>query len=187
MPVPYGRETHGADPLQGWRILGHETNRRIRVIKKGRASQPYRWGLMMRRTSFHRIGFSLFVVLVALESAALAQTVPTRRQHCTYPQQTVSVVLPPTATTSTGNSQLVQALKTARTLLATANRDYDGHRALAAQEVRKAMAALGYRPKKAQAGSTGNPVAAAGQAAIRSTQANSDAQLSQARQILQVR
>jgi hypothetical protein len=69
--------------------------------------------------------------------------------------------------------------------LATANRDYDGHRALAAQEVRKAMAALGYRFKKSQAGSTGNPVAAAGQAAIRKSQANSDAQLSQARQILQ--
>jgi hypothetical protein len=90
-----------------------------------------------------------------------------------------------TATTPTANSQLVQALKSARTLLATANRDYNGHRAAAAQEVRKAMAALGYRPKKAQAGSTLNPGAAAGQAAISKPQANSDAQLSQARQILQ--
>ena len=105
---------------------------------------------MMRRTSFHRIGFSLFVVLVAVESAALAQTVATRRQRGTYPQQTVSVVLLQAATTSTAKSQLVQALASARTLLATANRDYDGHRALAAQEVRKAMAALGYRPKKAR-------------------------------------
>jgi hypothetical protein len=140
---------------------------------------------MMRRTSFHRIGFSLFVVLVAVESAALAQTVPTRRQHYTYPQQTVSVALTPTAASSSANSQLVQALKSARALLATANRNYDGHRASAAQEVRMAMAALGYRPKKAQAGSTVNPGTAAGQAAIRKTQTNSDAQLSQARQILQ--
>jgi hypothetical protein len=138
----------------------------------------------MCRTSFHKIGLSLFVVLVAVESAALAQTttVPTRRKH---PQQTASVVLAPTAATPTANSQLVQALKSARTLLATANRNYDGHRASAAQEVRMAMAALGYRPKKAQAGSTVNPGTAAGQAAIRKTQTNSDAQLSQARQILQ--
>jgi hypothetical protein len=142
-------------------------------------------GLSVRRTSFRNIGLSLFVVLVAVESAALAQTVPTRRHHYTYPQQTTSVVLAPTTATSTGNSQLVQALKSAQRLLATANRNYDGHRASAAQEVRKAMAALGYRPKKAQAGSTLNPGAVAGQAAIRKSQANSDAQLSQARQILQ--
>jgi len=144
-------------------------------------------GLVMLHTSFHKIGLSLFVVLVAVESAAFAQTVPTRRQRNTYPHQTASVVLAQTATTPTANSQLVQALKSARTLLATANRDYNGHRAAAAQEVRKAMAALGYRPKKAQTGSTVNPNrgAAAGQAAIRTSQVNSDAQLSQARQILQ--
>ena len=171
--------------MAGDGLCDHETNRRICVIKKERASQPYRWGLIMRRTSFHKTGLSLFVVLVAVESAALAQTVPTRRQHYTYPQQTVSVALAPTAATSSANSQLVQALKSARTLLATANHDYNGHRASAAQEVRMAMAALGYRPKKAQAISTVNPGAAAGQAAIRKTQANSDAQLGQAQQILQ--
>jgi hypothetical protein len=99
--------------------------------------------------------------------------------------------VPTAAAAPSANSQLVQALASARTLLATANRDYDGHRASAAKEVRKAMAALGYRQPKTQAASTvnagavANPGAAAGQGAIRKTQANSDTQLGQARQILQ--
>ena len=101
---PWTRDLRCCPPPARTGSLKHETDRRIRVIKKGRASQPYRWGLMMRRTSFHRCGLSLFVVLVAVESAVLAQTVPTRRQRGTYPQQTVSVAVAPTATTSTGNS-----------------------------------------------------------------------------------
>ena len=146
---------------------------------------PHPREFVMHRKSFLKTGLSLFVVLVAVESAASAQIVPTRRQHGPYPLQTVAVVLAPTTTASSANSQLVQALKSARTLLATANHDYNGHRASAAQEVHMAMAALGYRSKKGQAGSTLNPGAAAGQAAIRKSQANSDAQLGQARQILQ--
>jgi len=115
----------------------------------------------MRRKSLLRIGLSFFAVLVAAGPVALAQ-----------------------AAVTTANSQAMQALKSAHQLLATANRDYDGHRALAAQEVRKAMAALGYHRKKAQAGTTANP-GAAGQPSAKKPQADSDAQLRQAQQILQ--
>ncbi len=148
---------------------------------------------MRRKSFFLKMSLPLLAVLVAV-SVASAQTavIPAPRQRHAHPQQTTSVVLVPTAATaSTANSQIVQALASARTLLATANRDYEGHRASAAQEVRKAMAALGYRRQKTQAASTvnagvaANPGAAAGQGAIRKTQANSDAQLGQARQILQ--
>ena len=116
----------------------------------------------MRRTSFRKIRLSLFTVFVAAGSAALAQ-----------------------AAVTTANSQAVQALKTAHALLATANRDYDGHRALADQEVRKAMAALGYRYRKVRTGVTPAPAVVAGQPSIHKRQADSDAQLGQAQQILQ--
>ena len=147
---------------------------------------------MRRKFFFLKMSLPLFAVLVAV-SVASAQTavVPTRHHHSSSGQATSVVLLPTAATASTANSQLVQALASARTLLATANRDYEGHRASAAQEVRKAMAALGYRRQKTQAaavvnaGAVANPGAAAGQGAIRKTRANSDAQLGQARQILQ--
>ncbi len=117
----------------------------------------------MRRTSFGKIRLSLFTVFVAMGSAALAQ-----------------------AAVTTANSQAaVQALKTAHALLATANRDYDGHRALADQEVRKAMTALGYRYRKVRTGVAPAPAAVAGQPSIHKRQADSDAQLGQAQQILQ--
>ncbi len=91
----------------------------------------------MRRASFRKIRLSLFTVLVAVGSAALAQ-----------------------APVTTANSQAaVQALKTAHALLATANRDYDGHRALADHEVRKAMTALGYRYRKVRTGVAPAPAA----------------------------
>jgi hypothetical protein len=144
---------------------------------------------MRRKFFFLKMSLPLLAVLVAVSVASAQTAVVPARQH--HPRQATSVVLAPTTTTSSANSQLVQALASARTLLATANRDYEGHRASAAQEVRKAMAALGYHRKTTQAGSTvnagvaANPGAAAGQGAIRKTQANSDAQLGQARQILQ--
>jgi hypothetical protein len=69
-------------------------------------------------------------------------------------------------------------------LLATANRDYQGHRAVADQEVRKALAALGYRYKKARTVST-VPAVAAPQPSAKKPQLDSNAQLGQARQILQ--
>ena len=84
----------------------------------------------MRCKSILEAGLSLFVTLVVVGSSGLAQT----------------------AAAPTANAQLVQALKTAHKLLATADRDYDGHRALAAQEVRKAMAALGYHRRKKAGG-----------------------------------
>jgi len=117
----------------------------------------------MRRTSFGKIRLSLFTVFMAMGSAALAQ-----------------------AAVTTANSQAaVQALKTAHALLATANRDYDGHRALADQEVRKAITALGYRYRKVRTGVTPAPAAVVGQPSIHKRQADSDAQLGQAQQILQ--
>jgi hypothetical protein len=147
---------------------------------------------MRHKSFFLKMSLPLLAVFSAVVSIAAAQTVvPTRHHHSSSGQATSVVLLPTAATASTANSQIVQALASARTLLATANRDYEGHRASAAQEVRKAMAALGYRRQKTQAASTvnagavANPGAAAGQGAIRKTQANSDAQLGQARQILQ--
>jgi outer membrane translocation and assembly module TamA len=116
----------------------------------------------MNRKSFLNICLSLFIVLVAVGSAASVQ-----------------------AAVTTANSQAIQALKTAHALLATANRDYDGHRALADQEVRKAMAALGYRYRKVRTAVTPAPAVVAAQPSIHKRQADSDAQLGQAQQILQ--
>jgi hypothetical protein len=134
----------------------------------------------MRCNSRYVNGLSIVVLLggLSLTSIASAQTTP-------------KVVASQPA-----NSQLVGTLKSAHMLLAQANRDYDGHRAAAAQEVRKAMKDLGYQHnhKKGQTGST--PVAGATtavkkaahaqqQAAVHEPQANSDAQLRKAQQILQ--
>jgi thermostable 8-oxoguanine DNA glycosylase len=122
---------------------------------------PHPREFVMRRKSFLKMCSSLIVVLVAVGFADLAQ-----------------------AAVTTANSQAVQALKTAHALLATADHDYQGHRAVADQEVRKAMAALGYRYRKARTVST-VPAVAAPQPSMHKPQANSDAQLAQARQILQ--
>jgi hypothetical protein len=85
----------------------------------------------------------------------------------------------------------VRALKSAHALLAVANRDYDGHRARAAQHVQNALKDLGYHHKKARLVVTPNPVIAAatraahsGQPAVHEVQSISDAQLRQAQQIL---
>ena len=128
----------------------------------------------MRRKFFWEIGLSLLVVLAALASAASAQTATTPA-----PKQPAK-------------AQLVQALKSAHQLLAAADRDYNGHRARAAQEVRKALKELGCHHKTAQAGSTPNngavapkQTASSGQPPVHEPQANSDAQLRQSQQILQ--
>ncbi len=144
---------------QGFRV----TSRRVGCYKGKRASHPIPTGLSMRRTSFAKIRLSLFTVFMAMGSAALAQA----------------------AVTTVNSQAAVQALKTAHALLATANRDYDGHRALADQEVRKAITALGYRYRKVRTGVTPAPAAVVGQPSIHKRQADSDAQLGQAQQILQ--
>jgi hypothetical protein len=62
----------------------------------------------------------------------------------------------------TADAQLVTALKSAHRLLLQANQDYAGHRTLAAQNVREALVALGYRSnrKTTSANSTANAATA---------------------------
>jgi hypothetical protein len=91
-------------------------------------------------------------------------------------------------------TEVVNVLRTAQQLLVVANHDYDGHRALAAREVHQALKELGHRQGNAQTGAlgAGNPSAAGakkaaltGQTKGNEPQANSDAQLRQAQQLLQ--
>ncbi len=119
----------------------------------------------MRRNLLRGIGSGLlFLVGLAAVSAVVAQTTP---------GENVPAV--------------VTALRSAHKLLAEADRDYEGHRAKAAEEVHNALRELGYRPKKAPPGSPANPgpKAPSGQAPVHEPQANSDAQLRQALEILQ--
>jgi len=135
----------------------------------------------MSRKSFCGIGLSLFVVFAAVQSAAMAQTPAT----------------PTTAPKQHTGSPLIHALRSAHKLLATADHDYDGHRAAAAKEVGNALKDLGYHHKKPQQAATAangtanngavvaKKAAGSGQAATREPQATSDAQMLQAQQILQ--
>ena len=78
----------------------------------------------MRHKFVLKISSSLLAVLVA-GSVASAQTVVPTKHHHASPQQATSVVLVPTAAAApSANSQLVQALASARTLLATATRNH---------------------------------------------------------------
>jgi hypothetical protein len=129
----------------------------------------------MRRKSFLGIGLLAFAIVagLGLEVAAWAQVV------------TVGPVQGST------KAQVVQALKSAHKLLAAANRDYNGHRAQAAQHVQGALKALGYHPKKARPAASPNLAIAAaprpavsGKPAVHEVQSTSDAQLRQAQQIL---
>ncbi len=87
-------------------------------------------------------------------------------------------------------AEVIHALRSAHALLIKADHDYDGHRALAAKEVQKALSNLGH--KKPLAGASVNTGSASatkaahtGKAGARETQATSDAQLRQAQQLLQ--
>jgi hypothetical protein len=103
--------------------------------------------------------------------------------------------------------EIVNALQSAHTLLLQADRDYDGHRALAANEVEKALKGIGrHTAAKVPAATPANPpatanpsttakpattapsskrAAAAAARAEREAQSNSDAQLRQAQLLLQ--
>ncbi len=141
----------------------------------------------MRRKFLCEIGFSLFVVLVAMESAALAQTInpPVVKPPVKVQAPVTPVPTPP------AKAEVFQALKSAHQLLSEANHDYDGHRAKADQEVHKALKDLGYHHKKGEPGSApkDGPAAAkkaapASQPATHEAQATSDEQLRQARHLL---
>ena len=129
----------------------------------------------------HRILLSSLAALwgIGLASTALGQ-----------------VVAPPVVTVpgmSTVQSQILAQLVAAHKLLAVADRDYKGHRAKAAREVRNAMKSLSYRhhsrvaqPGAAVAAAAGANAAktAATTPAVHKPQAISDNQLRQAQQIL---
>jgi hypothetical protein len=90
------------------------------------------------------------------------------------------------------HAELIETLKKAHSLLVNADHDYDGHRAKAAEEVRKALEDLGDRPKKARATvapTIGGVVAAvpvrAAQPKMHEPQAASDAQLREAEALLE--
>jgi hypothetical protein len=86
-------------------------------------------------------------------------------------------------------TEVINTLRTAHQLLTAADHDYDGHRALAAREVHKALKELGHRQTNAQTGAAGTAgtkkAATVGQTKGNESQANSDAQLRQAQQLLQ--
>ena len=94
------------------------------------------------------------------------------------------------------HATIMGELRTAHKLLAEADRDYDGHRAKAAEEVHNALKELGYHhhhhPKTVQPGAATpegtvatTKVAPVRAAATHEPQANSDTQLRQAQQVLQ--
>ena len=122
----------------------------------------------MRRNLFVGLGLAICAVVVGLAVGATAlgakkaAAKPAAKQH--------------------PNAKLIDELKSAHALLTKADRDYEGHRHLAAEEVHKALEDLGYHHKAApadkHAGSKGEP-------AVHEPQATSDAQLRNAREILQ--
>jgi hypothetical protein len=132
----------------------------------------------MPRRSVRTLGLSILTVVagVALQPIVLAQT---------------SVVA---AATQPAYLQFAQALKSAHRLLAEANADYGGHRALAAQHVRNALKQLGlhHGHKKVYTHSVATSTVAAQKKAehtakptVHESQAASDSQLQKAQQILQ--
>jgi hypothetical protein len=86
-----------------------------------------------------------------------------------------------------GHAEVMQALRSAQTLLAGADHDYDGQRALAVKEVHKALAELGHKgqltPLKSSSAAT--KTTRTGKGGNSESQATSDAQLRQAQQLLQ--
>jgi hypothetical protein len=126
----------------------------------------------MRRTLVFGIGLALLASL-ALVSTAMAQA-------------TTPVVQ------GMAQKELIKTLRSAHRLLVAADHDYDGHRAKAAKEVHNALKELGYQHKKVQPASTpanGAVVAPkagrTGQPRVHEPQANSDAQLLEAKGLLQ--
>jgi hypothetical protein len=124
----------------------------------------------MRRNSSCIVGLSISLLFAGWASTVMAQTTPPAK--------------------SAAHAELIKTLRSAHKLLAQADRDYDGHRAKAAEEVHKALKELGYHHKKAQSASTPKNGAAAKVAhaaapKVHEPQATSDAQLRQAQQILQ--
>ena len=117
----------------------------------------------MRRQLNCVIGLAIFMSFAGLASTAAAQTNN-----------------PAASATSSANAALIKTLKQAHYLLAHADKDYDGHRAKAAEAVHKALKDLGCHHKKAKPGSTHSS-----HAKMHEPQANSDAQLKQALQLLQ--
>ena len=85
------------------------------------------------------------------------------------------------AAQSPAHAELIKTLRHAHRLLIEADHDYNGHRVAAAQEVRKALKELGYTHKKGQPGAA----AGKGKAKMHEPQANSDAQVREALQLLQ--
>ena len=129
----------------------------------------------MRRQLNCVIGLAISMSFAGLASTAAAQT--------------TNAVTP---ATSSANAALIKTLREAHHLLAHADKDYDGHRAKAAEAVHKALKDLGYHHKKAQSGTppaNGSVVSPktthAGYAKMHEPQANSDAQLKLALQLLQ--
>lgn len=122
----------------------------------------------MRCTQVCGIGVLALLVGLALESVSPGQT-----------------VVPQPGAKKWEKAELVAQLRSAHKLLAEADRDYDGHRARAAEAVHKAIRELvgNHHPKKP---ATGTAAAVAKKPpAIHEPQAASDAQLRQAQGILQ--
>jgi hypothetical protein len=120
----------------------------------------------MRRILSCVIGLSISMFFAGLASTASAQ-----------------------ATQPSAHAELIKSLHCAHKLLAHADKDYDGHRLKAAEEVHKALKELGYQHKKAHPGSTPANGAAVpahtAHAKMHEPQGNSDAQMREALQILQ--
>ncbi len=136
----------------------------------------------MYRNLLSGVGLLVCFVLVGLvfDSSAVARQVNRRQNKA--------------AVKAVAAAEVINALATAHQLLAVADHDYDGHRALAAKEVHKALMGLGHRQVNAQTGMPGaaSPPAAGGKKAAltgqtqgKESQASSDAQLRQAMQLLQ--
>jgi hypothetical protein len=128
----------------------------------------------MHRTMSRRLGFAVLIVLAVTVGESAARKVPKAKK-----------------VRAAAATEVFQALRTAHTLLAEANHDYDGHRALAAKEVHRAIVELRGKkaapavvdPAKAAAKAGSKP--AAGAAGQHEPQEVSDGQLRQAQQLLQ--
>ena len=136
----------------------------------------------MCRNLFSGLGLSITFVLAGLMFDSPAVARQAKRQ------------VNKGAAKAIATAEVVNAWKSAHQLLVVADHDYDGHRALAAREVHKALMELGHKQSDAVTGAVGaaNPSAAGqkkasltSQAKGNESQANSDAQLRQAQQLLQ--
>jgi hypothetical protein len=130
----------------------------------------------MNRNWTNGIGALAMLVVVAFESTAWAQSPA------------------PKPVAEKGEwAPILKQLHAAHRLLITADHDYSGHRAKAAEEVHKAIEELAghHHAKSAQPGSTStgtvgvNRPAKTGEGHVHEPQGNSDAQLKQAQSILE--